>query len=124
MSVDTQTWFTLVLVIRLTVISLLELIEGHEYISPNTFQQPRVAWSAPKNEYVMWWHVDNAERDLLLLGLATSSSIEGPYKFVSANQSPASTSEDFGLFTDYKTGKSYGLYNVGPGAAGGHVFHG
>ncbi|KAJ5640446.1 glycoside hydrolase family 43 protein [Penicillium herquei] len=101
----------------------LSPVAGSHYISPqNTFQQPRVTYSEVRKEYVMWWHVDNSTRNMLLQGLATSSSIGGPYTFINATASPSTTSEDIGLFTDYKTGKSYVLYNTGPGADGGDVF--
>lgn len=61
----------------------------------------------------MWWHADNSTYGLLLQGLATSINIFGPYTFVSATSSLGDWSQDFGIFTDYKDGRSYSLYPNG-----------
>lgn len=61
----------------------------------------------------MWWHADNSTYGLLLQGLATSDTIGGPYGFVNVTTPPGNWSQDFGLFTDYKTGISYSLYSNG-----------
>jgi hypothetical protein len=61
----------------------------------------------------MWWHADNSTYGLLLQGHATSDHIAGPYKFESAIVPLGNWSQDFGLFTDYKTHRSYALYSNG-----------
>lgn len=61
----------------------------------------------------MWWHADNSSYGLLLQGLATSPTIGGPYTFVNATSPLGNWSQDFGLFTDYKDGRSYALYSNG-----------
>lgn len=61
----------------------------------------------------MWWHADNSTYGLLLQGLATSKNIAGPYAFVSATSPLGNWSQDYGLFTDYKTSRSYALYSNG-----------
>lgn len=61
----------------------------------------------------MWWHADNSTYGLLLQGLAISENITGPYSFVSATAPMGNWSQDFGIFTDYKDGKSYSLYSNG-----------
>ena len=61
----------------------------------------------------MWWHADNSSYGLLLQGHATSGNIAGPYTFVDATAPLGNWSQDFGIFTDYKDGKSYSLYSNG-----------
>jgi hypothetical protein len=61
----------------------------------------------------MWWHSDNAAFDLLHQGFATSPNISGPYTFVKSIAPLGNWSQDLGLFTDYKDGKSYSLYSNG-----------
>lgn len=61
----------------------------------------------------MLWHADNSTYGELLQGLATSSTPQGPYTFVSATSPLGNWSQDFGVFTDYKDGKSYALYSNG-----------
>jgi hypothetical protein len=61
----------------------------------------------------MWWHADNSTYGLLLQGFATSDTPQGPYEFVDVFTPPGNWSQDFGMFTDYKDGKTYALYSTG-----------
>jgi hypothetical protein len=61
----------------------------------------------------MFWHADTSNYTTLLQGFAHSPNITGPYTFVSATAPLGNWSQDFGLFTDYKDGKSYALYSNG-----------
>jgi hypothetical protein len=70
----------------------------------------------------MWWHADNSTYGLLKQGLATSDTIAGPYTFVSATSPMGNWSQDFGLFTDYKDGRSYSLYSNGDRKEGRDVY--
>jgi hypothetical protein len=70
----------------------------------------------------MLWHVDNSSFGLLLQGLAMSSNIAGPYSFISAQSPLGNWSQDFGIFTDYKDGKSYALYSNGDKREGRDVY--
>ncbi|KAJ6188999.1 hypothetical protein N7519_003907 [Penicillium mononematosum] len=98
-------------------------IEGHPYIAPsNVIQRPKVAYSAETEDYHMWWHADNSTYGLLLQGHAVSSTIEGPYTFVDATAPLGNWSQDFGLFTDYKDGRSYALYSNGDSQDGRDVY--
>lgn len=81
-------------------------------------QRPKVVWSEATGKYHMWWHADNSSYGLLLQGFATSESVTGPYEFVSATAPLGNWSQDFGLFTDYKSGRSYALYSNGDTAEG------
>ncbi|KAK8038104.1 glycoside hydrolase family 43 protein [Apiospora phragmitis] len=92
----------------------LEPIEGHPFISPEMIiQRPKVVYSEATSQYHMWWHADNSSYGLLLQGLATSPTVGGPYTFANATSPLDNWSQDFGLFTDYKDGRSYALYSNG-----------
>lgn len=70
----------------------------------------------------MWWHADNSSYGWLLQGLATSDNIAGPYSFVDATAPLGNWSQDFGIFTDYKDGKTYALYSNGDRVEGRDVY--
>ncbi|KAH6680502.1 glycosyl hydrolase [Halenospora varia] len=92
----------------------LEPVANSSIISTkNIIQRPKVVFSKITNQYHMWWHADNSSYGLLLQGLATSNTIGGPYTFVNATAPLGNWSQDFGIFTDYKDGKSYSLYSNG-----------
>ncbi|KAJ5476090.1 hypothetical protein N7475_001819 [Penicillium sp. IBT 31633x] len=98
-------------------------IEGHPYVSPHgVIQRPKVAYSAETEDYHMWWHADNSTYGLLLQGHAVSANIGGPYKFVDATAPLGNWSQDFGLFTDSKNGRSYALYSNGDSQDGRDVY--
>jgi hypothetical protein len=70
----------------------------------------------------MWWHADNSTYGWLLQGLAEADNITGPYSFIDATSPLGNWSQDFGLFTDYKDGKSYGMYSNGDRKEGRDVY--
>ncbi|KFA54304.1 hypothetical protein S40293_04810 [Stachybotrys chartarum IBT 40293] len=101
----------------------LEPIEGHPHISPeDIIQRPKVLYSEETGKYHMWWHADDSRYSLLLQGLATSDNIAGPYVFESATAPLGNWSQDFGAFTDYKTGDSYAMYSNGDRREGRDVY--
>lgn len=101
----------------------LEPVEGHQYIYPGSvIQRPKVVYSEISKKYHMHWHADDRNYSLLLQGLATSDSIQGPYEFVSATAPLGNWSQDFGVFTDYKNGKSYAMYSNGDRKEGRDVY--
>ncbi|KAK8002830.1 hypothetical protein PG989_002549 [Apiospora arundinis] len=101
----------------------LKPIEGDPYISPDMIiQRPKVVYSEGTGQYHMWWHADNSSYGLLLQGLATSPTVGGPYTFVNATSPLGNWSQDFGLFTDYKDGRSYALYSNGDRREGRDVY--
>ncbi|KAE9574588.1 hypothetical protein CGCF415_v007725 [Colletotrichum fructicola] len=98
-------------------------VEDHPYVSShNRIQRPKVIYSKETGQYHMWWHVDDSKYSLLLQGLATSDSIAGPYTFQKAISPLGNWSQDFGAFTDYKTGESYALYSNGDRPEGRDVY--
>ncbi len=70
----------------------------------------------------MWWHADDDNYSLLLQGLATSDNIAGPYTFVDATSPLGNWSQDFGAFTDSRSGHSYALYSNGDTVEGRDVY--
>lgn len=70
----------------------------------------------------MWWHADDEDYSLLLQGLATSPNISGPYTFVDATAPLGNWSQDFGMFTDYESGRTYSLYSNGDSVEGRDVY--
>lgn len=70
----------------------------------------------------MWWHADNSSYGLLLQGFASSDKIEGPYDFIDATSPLGNWSQDFGLFTDWRDGRSYALYSNGDSKEGRDVY--
>ncbi|KAL3428326.1 galactan -beta-galactosidase [Phlyctema vagabunda] len=101
----------------------LEPIEGHPYIAPEAIiQRPKVVYSESTSQYHMWWHADNSSYGLLLQGLAVSDTIGGPYTFANATAPLGNWSQDFGIFTDYKDGRSYSLYSNGDRKEGRDVY--
>lgn len=101
----------------------LKPVQGHRYISPNNIiQRPKVVYSESTGKYHMWWHADNTSYGLLLQGFATADTIAGPYTFVDATAPLGNWSQDFGMFTDYKDGRTYALYSNGDRAEGRDVY--
>lgn len=70
----------------------------------------------------MWWHADDSKYTKLVQGFATADDIAGPYTFQNAIAPLGNWSQDFGAFTDYKTGKSYALYSNGDSKQGRDVY--
>lgn len=70
----------------------------------------------------MFWHADDSKYSKLAQGFATADNIAGPYTFQKASLPLGTPSQDFGIFTDYKDGKSYALYSSGDGVDGRDVF--
>lgn len=103
---------------------MVEPVEGDPYISPsNIIQRPKVVYSEETGAYHMHWHADNSSYGLLLQGFAQSSTIQGPYTFVSAAAPLGNWSQDFGLFTDSSgDGRSYALYSNGDSVEGRDVY--
>ncbi|KAF2016779.1 carbohydrate-binding module family 35 protein [Aaosphaeria arxii CBS 175.79] len=101
----------------------LEPIEGHPYIAPkHIIQRPKVVYSEETGKWHMHWHADDSKYSLLLQGFATSDSPQGPYEFEGAISPLGNWSQDFGIFTDYKDGRSYSLYSNGDRREGRDVY--
>ncbi|KAH7080140.1 glycosyl hydrolase [Paraphoma chrysanthemicola] len=101
----------------------LEPIPGHPYIDTHhIIQRPKVAYSEGTGKYHMWWHADNSTYGWLLQGFAEADNITGPYSFVDATLPLGNWSQDFGMFTDQKDGRTYALYSNGDRREGRDVY--
>ncbi|KAI9901603.1 hypothetical protein N3K66_003420 [Trichothecium roseum] len=101
----------------------LEPEDGHEWISPhNVIQRPKVQFSQETGQYHMWWHADNENYTDLAQGLAVADDPRGPFTFHDAVSPLGNWSQDYGLFTDHKDGRSYALYSNGDSAEGRDVY--
>ncbi|KAJ4292674.1 hypothetical protein N0V90_009337 [Kalmusia sp. IMI 367209] len=101
----------------------LKPIQGHPYLDPKMIiQRPKVVYSDATEKYHMFWHADNSTYGLLLQGFAEADNITGPYNLVDATAPLGNWSQDFGIFTDYKDGRSYALYSNGDRKEGRDVY--
>jgi hypothetical protein len=67
---------------------------------PYVIERPKVVYNKISNLYVMWFHLDNSNYSLGLVGIATSSTIEGPFKFIKGFKPDNLMSYDMSLFED------------------------
>lgn len=72
----------------------------------------------------MWWHADAPNRayNWLLQGHAIADNYSGPYQYVDAYAPLGNWSQDFGLFSDPDTKRSYALYSNGDRREGRDVY--
>ncbi|OJJ47329.1 hypothetical protein ASPZODRAFT_65375 [Penicilliopsis zonata CBS 506.65] len=73
-------------------------------------ERPKVLYNAKNDEYVMWFHLDNSDYGLAEVGVATSSSIEGPYTFLSGFSPLGHQSRDMGVYQDPDTDEAYLIF--------------
>ncbi|KAL4769393.1 glycosyl hydrolase [Aspergillus nidulans var. acristatus] len=100
----------------------LAAIQNHTYISNhNRIQRPKDIYSKETGEYHMWWHADDDSYSWLQ-GLATTPNIASPHIPVPSTPPSGNRSQDFGAFTDYKSGRSYALYSNGGSVQGRDVY--
>lgn len=94
----------------------------HVSFNGNETEKSSALMRVLKPQPKMFWHADDANYTRLAQGLATADQIAGPYTFQKALQPLKTPSQDLGIFTDYKDGKSYALYSSGDGVEGRDVF--
>lgn len=70
-------------------------------LGPNRIvERPKVLYNALSRQYVMYMHIDNAHYGLGKVGVATSSTISGPYKYLGSFCPLGLQSWDMNLFQD------------------------
>ena len=70
-------------------------------LGPNrVVERPKVIFNASTNQYVMYLHIDNSSYGEAKVGVATSSSVCGPYTYHGSFQPLGFQSRDIGLFQD------------------------
>ncbi|PSN61899.1 Arabinanase/levansucrase/invertase [Corynespora cassiicola Philippines] len=100
-------------------------MEGHPRIDPSmVIQRPKVAYAESTGKYNMWWHADAPNRayNWLLQGHAVADNYSGPYTYVDAYLPLGNWSQDFGMFTDPDTKRSYAMYSNGDSREGRDVY--
>lgn len=63
-------------------------------------ERPKVIFNASTGQYVMYMHIDNSSYSEAKVGVATSSSVCGPYTYHGSFQPLGFQSRDIGLFQD------------------------
>jgi hypothetical protein len=75
--------------------------QGSGDLGPNRIvERPKVIFNASTNQYVMYLHIDNSSYGEAKVGVATSSSVCGPYTYRGSFQPLGFQSRDIGLFQD------------------------
>lgn len=75
--------------------------QGSGDLGPNRIvERPKVIFNASTNQYVMYLHIDNPSYGEARVGVATSSSVCGPYNYRGGFQPLGFQSRDIGLFQD------------------------
>jgi hypothetical protein len=70
-------------------------------LGPNRIvERPKVLFNPSTNQYVMYMHIDNSSYGEAKVGVATSSSVCGPYSYRGSFQPLGFQSRDIGLFQD------------------------
>jgi Glycosyl hydrolases family 43/F5/8 type C domain len=75
-------------------------------------ERPKVLYNAVSHQYVMYMHVDNAHYSLGKVGVAISSQVSGPYKYLGSFYPLGLQSWDMNLFQD-DDGRAYLLTHAG-----------
>ncbi|GLZ34509.1 hypothetical protein Lesp02_66960 [Lentzea sp. NBRC 105346] len=63
-------------------------------------ERPKVIYNASTKQYVMWMHVDDGGHTITKVGVATSSSVCGQYKYLGSFKPQGNISLDIQLFVD------------------------
>ncbi|HEV3172945.1 MAG TPA: RICIN domain-containing protein [Actinocrinis sp.] len=76
-------------------------------LGPNRIvERPKVIYNSSTGQYVMYLHIDNSSYSEAKVGVATSSSVCGPYTYRGSFQPLGFQSRDIGLFQD-TNGQAY-----------------
>ena len=75
--------------------------QGSGDLGPNrVVERPKVIRNAQTNQYVMYMHIDSSSYGEAKVGVATASSLTGPYSYRGSFQPLGYQSRDMGLFQD------------------------
>lgn len=81
-------------------LAALSPISGTNISSTNIVERPKVIFNEMTKKYVMYFHNDNSDYSLAMVGVATSDSVNGKYTYVGSFQPLNSQSRDMGLFQE------------------------
>lgn len=89
-------------------------ISDPEHLGPHwILERPKVFYSPLTHRFVMYFHLDNAHYQLARVGVAVSSRVAGPYKYVSSFRPLGFESRDIGQFID-DDGSAYLIFESRP----------
>jgi hypothetical protein len=79
---------------------------------PYVIERPKVIWNEKTKLYVMWFHLDSDNYRYRYVGVATSPTPNGTFKFVDAFQPDGVPSLDMNIYEDKRDGQVRGVYLV------------
>ncbi|PCH41168.1 carbohydrate-binding module family 35 protein [Wolfiporia cocos MD-104 SS10] len=86
-------------------------ISGTNISSLDIVERPKVIYNEQNEQYVMWFHSDNSDYGLAMVGVATADTPCGPYSYRGSFSPLGAQSRDESVFQDVDTDKTaYLLY--------------
>lgn len=76
-------------------------------------ERPKVFYNASTKKFVMYMHIDDARYKLARVGVATSDTVTGPYKYLRSFRPLGQESRDIGQFID-DDGSAYLIFEDRP----------
>ncbi|KZT72472.1 carbohydrate-binding module family 35 protein [Daedalea quercina L-15889] len=73
---------------------------GTNISSSDIVERPKVIYNEKNDEYVMWFHSDNSDYGLAMVGVATADTPCGPYSYRGSFNPLGAQSRDEGVFLD------------------------
>jgi len=67
---------------------------------PYRIERPKIIYNKQTQKYVMWFHLDTSGFSIQMVGVATSSTINGKYQFVRGFQPDGEPSYDMTIYQD------------------------
>lgn len=75
-------------------------LSSGDLTSSSVVERPKVIYNSSTGKYVMYFHLDNSSYGYAHVGVATSSTVTGPYTYQGSYQPLGHDSRDMGLFQD------------------------
>ena len=89
-----------------------EQVSIKDHPGPYVIERPKVVWNEKTKLFVMWFHVDSSSYSLRYVGIATSTTANGKFKFINGFQPDGIPSLDMNLYEDKRNGVVNGVYFV------------
>lgn len=86
-------------------------LSSGDLTSSSVVERPKVIYNSSTQKYVMYFHLDNSSYSYARVGVATSSTVTGPYTYQGSYQPLGHDSRDMGLFQD-TDGSAYLISSV------------
>jgi hypothetical protein len=75
-------------------------MQGGDLASGRVIERPKVIYNKANRKYVMYMHIDSGDYKEAKVGVATSDTVCGKYKYMKSFQPMGKQSRDMGLFQD------------------------